>query len=291
MKITLLGTGTPTPSLKRMSSSYLIEIGSDKILFDFGSGAYHRMMEAGLKAVDISHLFLSHLHYDHCLDYLRLLLTRWDQGGGMIPELNVFGPKPLVRFNDMLFSKEGAFQYDIRARIEHPASTFMYQARGGVGDRPWPAPVVQEIGQGDLIHGNGWVIKTAEVLHQQPFLCCLAYRIQTPQGALVYSGDTGYPCEALTTLADGANMLIHMCHWISGTAKSHTGSGHLEAAKAARDANVSTLVLSHFTEQLDVPGIRERLIAEVMKVFKGNVIWGEDLMQLDLLPPKPRILD
>ena len=29
MKITLLGTGTPTPSLKRMSSGYMVEVGSD----------------------------------------------------------------------------------------------------------------------------------------------------------------------------------------------------------------------------------------------------------------------
>jgi len=29
VKLTLLGTGTPTPSLKRASSGYLIEIGDD----------------------------------------------------------------------------------------------------------------------------------------------------------------------------------------------------------------------------------------------------------------------
>ena len=39
MRIRLLGTGTPTPSLKRMSSGYLVETGERKILFDFGPGA------------------------------------------------------------------------------------------------------------------------------------------------------------------------------------------------------------------------------------------------------------
>ena len=34
MKITLLGTGTPTPSLRRMSSGYMVEIGDDVILLD-----------------------------------------------------------------------------------------------------------------------------------------------------------------------------------------------------------------------------------------------------------------
>jgi ribonuclease BN (tRNA processing enzyme) len=291
MKIRLLGTGTPTPSLKRMSSSYLIETGKDNILFDFGSGAYHRMMESGIKAVDISHIFFSHLHYDHCVDYPRLMLTRWDQAGGIVPELKVFGPEPLYRFNRLLFSPEGAFGDDIKARTNHPASIYYYHARGGSGERPWPSPEVKEIKHGDVIEAANWTVRAAEVLHQQPYLKCLAYRIDSPQGSLTYSGDTGYPCKALTELATDSEVLVHMCHWISGTSKNATGSGHLEAAKAARDANVKTLVLSHFTEQLDVPGIKEKLVSEIMEVFKGNVIWGEDLMEIPLAPPQPRKLD
>jgi ribonuclease BN (tRNA processing enzyme) len=291
MKIQLLGTGSPTPSLKRMSSSYLIQIENDILLFDFGSGAYHRLMETGTKAVEVSHVFFSHLHYDHCIDYPRLLLTRWDQGGGMIPELKVFGPEPLARFNHLLFSPEGAFHNDIQARVEHPASVDFYRARGGIGKRPWPSPEVLEVKHKDVIHEKGWQVKAAEVIHQQPFLKCLAYRIETPQGSLTYSGDTGYPCPALTELAEQSDVMIHMCHWISGTSMSKTGSGHLEAAKAARDAKVKTLVLSHFTEQLDVPGIKEKLVCEILDIFDGNVIWGEDLMEIGLVPPKPRKLD
>ena len=34
--ITLLGTGTPAPSLTRQSSGYLIEVGSDLIVWDHG---------------------------------------------------------------------------------------------------------------------------------------------------------------------------------------------------------------------------------------------------------------
>ena len=48
MKLHLLGTGAPEPSLKRMSSSYLLRIGADVILFDLGPGAYYRLMEAGV---------------------------------------------------------------------------------------------------------------------------------------------------------------------------------------------------------------------------------------------------
>ena len=39
MRIRLLGTGTPTPSLKRMCSGYVVETGEDVIVFDHGFGA------------------------------------------------------------------------------------------------------------------------------------------------------------------------------------------------------------------------------------------------------------
>ena len=93
MKLTLLGTGTPAPSLKRMSSGYVIETGDDVIVMDHGPGAHHRLLEAGYKPTDVTHCFLTHLHYDHFMDFPRLLMTRWDQGSGKVPELQVFGPK------------------------------------------------------------------------------------------------------------------------------------------------------------------------------------------------------
>ena len=36
MKITILGSGTPAPSLKRACSGYMIEVGDDVIIMDHG---------------------------------------------------------------------------------------------------------------------------------------------------------------------------------------------------------------------------------------------------------------
>jgi ribonuclease BN (tRNA processing enzyme) len=86
LAITLLGTGTPAPSLERQSSGYLIEVGTDLIVWDHGPGAHHRLMESGHRTVDVTHVFFTHLHYDHCMDYGRLVLQRWDQGADRIPD-------------------------------------------------------------------------------------------------------------------------------------------------------------------------------------------------------------
>jgi len=69
LTITLLGTGTPAPSLDRQSSGYLIEVGSDLIVWDHGPGAHHRLIESGHRTIDVTHAFFTHLHYDHCMDY------------------------------------------------------------------------------------------------------------------------------------------------------------------------------------------------------------------------------
>jgi ribonuclease BN (tRNA processing enzyme) len=238
VKITLLGTGTPTPSLKRMSSGYMVEIGNDVILFDHGPGAYHRMMEAGTRAVDVTHVFFSHLHYDHCLDYIRLLMTRWDQSDGTLPELKVYGPPHIKRFTELLISPDGVFGPDLDARINHQLSVDTFEWRGGVPPRPRPAPEITELRSGNVIQGDGWRIQCASVPHVQPQLICY-------------------------------------------------GMGHLELAELGRKAKVRNLVVSHILEQMDVPGVRERLIADMAAIYPGNLFFGEDLMVIPVDPPAP----
>src|SRR5262245_46611098 len=97
LTVTLLGTGTPAPSLTRQSSGYLIDVGSDVIVWDHGPGAHQRLIESGHRSIDVTHAFFTHLHYDHCMDYGRLVLQRWDQGAGRIADLQVYGPTPTAR--------------------------------------------------------------------------------------------------------------------------------------------------------------------------------------------------
>ena len=294
MEIQLLGTGTPTPSLKRMSSGYLIRVGSDVILFDFGPGTYHRLMEAGVPATDVTHIFFSHLHYDHCLDYARLLLSRWDQGSDQIQELRVFGPSFIERMTEALIGEDGAFGPDLKARTELPVSQAIYQARGGTLPRKRPMPEIVPIKSGDTIEGNEWSVQVRSVPHVQPILECYGFRLETKAGALTYSGDSG-PCKAMQLLARDTDVLIHMCHYLSGTELSAEFAkacmGHLELAQLGRDARVKNLVISHVTEQMDVAGVRERIIREMSDIYKGNLFFGEDLMTIPIDGPNPKILN
>ena len=292
MRIRLLGTGTPTPSLKRMSSGYLVETGERKILFDFGPGAYHRLLEAGVKPVQVTDIFFTHLHYDHCLDYIRLVMTRWDQGAGKIPELNVYGPEHTEKMTDLIIN--GVFGPDLAARTELPMSQAVFVARGGTLPRKRPQPRVRELKNNDMVEGPGFTVKVHSVIHAQPILECFGYRLEAEGHSFAYSGDAG-PCKAMEDLARNADVMVHMCHFISGTALNaefdKRNGGHLEVARLAQAAGVKNLVASHITEQMDVPGVRERLIREMADVFKGNLFFGEDLMEIPVGAPGPKKLD
>jgi len=285
MKITLLGTGTPAPSLIRQSSGYLIDVAGDVLVFDHGPGAHHRLLEAGRRAVEVTHAFFTHLHYDHCLDYARLVLQRWDQGADRIPDLQVYGPPPLARMTSQLFDQDGVFGVDIKARLEHESSLDVFRERGGVDKRRGPAPQVTEIHAGSSIKGRGWTLTAGHAAHVQPYLECMAFRLDSDDGSICYSGDSGL-CDELVALARGCDVLIQMNHHDSGTEPSpayRAACGNAEDnAIMAERAAVKTLVLTHILPDLDRPGRHDEITAQIKQVFSGRVVWGEDLMKIEI---------
>jgi ribonuclease Z len=292
VKITLLGTGNPAPSLKRMSPGYMVSVGEDVIVFDHGPGSHHRLLQTGTKATDVTHAFFTHLHYDHFLAFPRLLLTRWDHGAAQVPELKVYGPTPIKRLVERLIGPDGVFGPDIEARTKRDASLHVYRTRGGQEPRRPPAPEVTELGKTDVVETERWRVQAVEVPHAQPHLTWLGLRLDSDEGSMVYTGDTG-PSKALEKLAEGCDVLIHMCSHISGSVDNHatrTGtSGHLEAAHTAAAAGARCLVASHIYNQFDLPGVRERVIAEMARIYNGVIVFGEDLMELSADPKRPGV--
>lgn len=288
MRIHLLGTGTPTPSLRRMCSGYVVRLPGATMVFDHGFGAHHRLLELGIAPTEVTHAFISHHHYDHMGDLARLLLTRWDQGAARIGELAIYGPPPLARICERLWGEDGAFGPDLTSRTRNEVSLDVYRARGGTGERPWPAPLVRELRPQEIVEGDGWTVRAAAVVHFPPHLTSYGYRLDTAQGSFAYSGDTG-PCPSMQRLAQDCDVLVHMCHFLSGTSPSAAFSrsitGHMELAELAAAARVRTLVLTHLTEQIDQPGVRERVIAQMSRVFDGHIVIGEDGMEVAVAGP------
>lgn len=279
MRLTLLGTGTPSPSLKRQSSGYLLETPDKTIVVDHGGGAFQRFLETGHGPTDISHLYVSHLHSDHILDIPRLVLGRWDQSDGTLPPLKVFGPQPIARTFDRLFGPDGAFGPDIRARCDHEASLAIFAARGGTPPRHPPALDIREVQPGDRIEEDTLTVDVGRAQHFEPLLECLCFRFRTDAGDLVYTGDTGFS-QAVIDFSAGCHMLVAMCQYLDETpvppGARATAASHLDVARMANLAGARALTLTHLSEQFDDPGARARAHREMAAIYAGDIIWGED---------------
>ena len=105
-----------------------------------------------------------------------------------------------------------------------------------------------EIHAGSMIDGNGWKLTVGHAQHVQPYLECLAFRLDTNEGSICYTGDSG-PSDSIVELAKGCDLLIHMNHYFSGTeptpAYRAACGNHRDNALIAKRAGVKTLVLAH----------------------------------------------
>jgi ribonuclease Z len=147
---------------------------------------------------------------------------------------------------------------------------------------------------GNEVRRGAWRVRVAEVNHFAPHLTSYGYRLDSDEGSFVYSDDTG-PSRALAELAQGCDVLVHMCHYLTGTAPSKTFAaftmGHPELARMAQEAQARNLVISHVTEQFDSPGMREQMVREVGDVYKGNIFFGEDLQEIPVKGPQADHVD
>lgn len=269
MKLTILGSGSPEAHAARASSGYLIETADAKILFDCGGGSMGRLLQAGHLPSQITHLFFSHLHSDHMMDYARLIHAAWDEGG---PPMAVYGPAPLARITEKLFGPDGVFAHDLNARTLFKPSQDVWRARGGTLPRPWPGPVVTEISPGFAFDAGDWRLTTCEVPHAQPHLACLALSIEAEGRKLTYSGDAGL-CDSLIALAQDADLLIHWCYRMEGEPADdimrRLSPSPSQIGKVAAAARARRLLLTHIRKQHDTEPTLSAAMAAVAQTYDG----------------------
>jgi ribonuclease Z len=90
MRITLLGTGTPTLDQNRKGSSLLIEVEYEKLLFDAGRCVTTQLLNAGVQPQNVNPIFITHHHFDHIGNLGELLLTMWHNERSS--QIDIFGP-------------------------------------------------------------------------------------------------------------------------------------------------------------------------------------------------------
>ena len=285
-RIHVLGAGTPTPTPTRFGSSYVVDVAGEQIMVDCGPATTHKMVKAGLWPTDIDYLFFTHHHFDHDVDYPCFLLCRWDQSIGKENQLQVFGPDLTETITHRILDEnEGAFAHDWIARVNFPVSQQVYVNRGGVLPRRPPDVLAKDIAPGKVYSATDWEMAAAPAEHVQPYLDSLAYRIDSPEGSIVFTGDT-QPCQSVIDLARDADVMLCMC-WDDQGEMERNGEapfqcGTTEAAQMAQDAGVKRLALVHIGPHLAGHGPMEKGIGDIKKIYDGDVVFSDELMYLDV---------
>jgi ribonuclease Z len=208
----LLGAGTPTPTISRFGTSYVLQLGEEYLMIDCGPASTYNLVKAGLFPTQIDYLFITHHHFDHNADLPCLLLCRWDQSTDEDNELRIWGPQPTEQIVDQLVGPDGAFSHDWKARVSAPLSQAVHANRGGSLPRPKPSFEVVDLGAGQVVEESSFTVTTAHACHVAPWLDSLAYRVRTEDGSIVFAGDTE-PCQSVADLARTANIWDKPVPW------------------------------------------------------------------------------
>ena len=193
IKVTLLGTGAPEPSLVRFGPSTLIEAGNTTFLIDAGRGALQRLRQADVPWQKIDGLLFTHLHSDHIVGLPDLWLTGWLTRPGRSRPLTVWGPRGT---SNMVEKLREAFAYDIEVR----------QSDDGAPPNGWRLRPV-DISEG-VVYDSGGVRVTAFLVDHGKVTPAFGYRIDYAGHSVVVSGDTRVS-ENLIRHATGVDVLIH----------------------------------------------------------------------------------
>ena len=194
-RVTLLGTGTPVPSITRFGPSTLVEAGPEKLLFDCGRGATQRLWQLKIKFSDVSSLFLTHLHSDHIVGIPDLWATGWlnQAWGGRREPLAVYGPSGT---RDMIEHMRAAFAWDTQSRVkEQPLPMSGHEVR------------TVEIADGVIFDRNGVKVSAFTVDHGMANAPAFGFRIEYDGRVVVLSGDAN-PSEGLARAARGVDLYV-----------------------------------------------------------------------------------
>ena len=285
-RIHVLGAGTTTPTPTRFGSSYVVELRDRYLMIDCGPATTYKMVRAGIWPTKVDHLFFTHHHFDHDVDYPCFPLCRWDQSIGDENQLQVYGPKLTETLTHRILDEaDGAFAHDWYARVNLPASQRVYINRGGELPRKPPDVFAKDIGPGRVLSSADWDVTAAPAVHAQPYLDSLAYRLDSPEGSLVFTGDTE-PCQSVIDLARDADVMLCMC-WDEEEAMILNGEesgvcGTMGAARMAQEAGVKKLVLVHVGPNLSGRGNMEKGISDAKKIYEGELVFSDELMSVEV---------
>ena len=294
----IMGCGSAVPTKRHAPSCQVVNVREKLFMIDCAEGSQLQLRHAALHFSHLSHIFISHLHGDHCFGLIGLIST-FDLLG-RTAQLHLYSPgdalermlRPWIEFFCRDMGYEVVFHsfspnhsevvYDDRSvtvrtiPLKHrvPCCGFLFEEK----------PLLPNIRKDmiDFLHipvfaikaikeGGDWTDAAGRVWRHE--------ELTTPAPRprrYAYCSDTSVVARNAEML-EGVDLLYHEATFASDAAARARETGHSTAAQAAefaKSCHVGRLVIGHFSARYE----DERpLLAEAKEVFENTILAKEGL--------------
>jgi len=296
LELNILGCGSATMTPRHQPSCQVLNVRDNLLMIDCGEGAQLGVRRMKLKLMRLNHIFISHLHGDHCFGLPGLVSTMALLKRSNSLTIHTFkdGAELFSRMLDY-FCRERPFEVrfniiDTHRRVIHeddaitvttfpllhrvPAVGFIVaekpKLRHIMGDE------VKKLGiphyaMNSLRQGEDWVTPDGVIIPNEQLTTAADAAI-----SYAYCSDTKFSRRVIKSV-EGVDWLYHEATYDDSLRiKAHKRyhSTALEAATVAREAGVRHLILGHYSKRYDNEDV---LLNEARTIFPDTRLANEGL--------------
>lgn len=296
--INILGCGSALPTTRHTATSQVVNLRDKLYMIDCGEGTQVQMRHQRIKFSRLNHIFISHLHGDHCFGLPGLISTLGMLG--RTGSLTIHAPKEIenymlpimgqfnkglpydVYFNPIDTCKHSLVMedrslkvYSIPLNHRIPTCGFLFEEKAKEAHLiremadfyQIPVKLLRGIKQGDdFITPEGEVVPNSRLT-----------RPAEPPKRYAYCSDTAFYPDIIPIIQE-VDLLYHEATFTESDkarAKETFHSTASEAAEIARQAQVKRLVIGHFSARYEDDSI---LKEEADKIFPDTILAKEGLV-------------
>lgn len=293
----ILGCGSALPTTRHFATTQVVNLRDKLFMIDCGEGAQLQLRKSRLKFSRLNHIFISHLHGDHCFGLLGLISTFGLLG--RTAELHIHSPKglealfaPMLSFfcNTLTYkvifhefeTKTPSLIYEDRSMtvttipLKHriPCCGFLFE------EKPRPKHILRDMIDfyqvpvyelNRIKNGADYVTPEGQTIENSRLT-----RPSNPPRKYAYCSDTIYHPSIIPQIT-GVDLLFHEATFAQSEAARAKETYHTTAAQAAqiaKDAAVKRLLIGHFSARYEDESV---LLNEALNVFSETLLAKETL--------------
>lgn len=296
--INILGCGSALPTTRHLATSQVIDLRDKLYMIDCGEGTQVQMRKMRIRFSRLNHIFISHLHGDHCFGLPGLISTLGMLG--RTGELVIHGPKDVetylrpvmdlfcrglefdVRFNSidpykhaLVMEDRSLSVYSIPLKHRIPTCGYLF------AEKPKEAHIIREMTDfyqvpvrcmKDIKQGQDFVTPEGKIIPNARLT-----RPAAPPKRYAYCSDTAYS-PSIIPIIEGVDLLYHEATFAecdAARAKETFHSTARQAAQIAKQAKVKQFMIGHYSARYeDLTELKQ----EAEAIFPGTILANEGLV-------------